>query len=90
MLAAEATNILISSAAGPSDPRLNLTNRESDVLELMVEGLSNHEIGNRLFVSSSTVKSHVSNILSKLEVFTRAEAAALEHFKSNRTGIHML
>ena len=77
VLAAEATNILISSTQHNSDPPLTLTIRELEVLELMVEGLSNPQIGSRLFISSSTVKSHVSNILSKMEVSTRAGASAL-------------
>lgn len=76
-LGPEATSVLISSTSAPSTPSANLTNREGEILALMVEGLSNPQIGTRLFISSSTVKSHVSNILSKLEVSTRAEAAAL-------------
>jgi NarL family two-component system response regulator LiaR len=47
------------------------------VLALMVEGLSNPEIAERLVLSASTVKFHVSNILSKLGVTSRTEAVAL-------------
>ena len=54
-----------------------LTPREHEVLELMVEGLNNPEIAERLVVSRSTAKAHVSNILSKLGVSNRAEAIAL-------------
>jgi NarL family two-component system response regulator LiaR len=54
-----------------------LTPREREVLDLMVEGLSNPEIAERLVVSYSTAKAHVSNILSKLGVSNRAEAIAL-------------
>jgi NarL family two-component system response regulator LiaR len=54
-----------------------LTPREHEVLALMVEGLSNPEIAERLVVSRSTAKAHVSNILSKLGVSNRAEAIAL-------------
>mgnify|MGYP001170129937 CR=1 FL=1 len=54
-----------------------LTTREREVLQLMRDGLSNHAIAERLHVSPATVKSHVSNILAKLEVSTRAEAVAL-------------
>jgi NarL family two-component system response regulator LiaR len=54
-----------------------LTPREHEVLALMVEGLSNPQIAQRLVVSRSTAKAHVSNILSKLGVSNRAEAIAL-------------
>ena len=47
------------------------------MLALMVEGLNNTQIAERLFVSPSTIKSHVSNILSKLGVASRTEAVAL-------------
>lgn len=60
-------------------PRLgdDLTDREREVLALMVEGLTNPEIAEELFITQATVKSHVSNILSKLEVSTRTEAVSL-------------
>lgn len=56
---------------------LGLTPRECEVLALMVEGLNNPEIAERLVISRSTAKAHVSNILSKLGVSNRAEAIAL-------------
>ena len=54
-----------------------LTPREREVLALMVEGLTNPDIAQRLVVSRSTAKAHVSNILSKLGVSNRGEAIAL-------------
>lgn len=67
----------------PSQPRAatranpaGLTRRQMDVLRLLNNGLSNAEIGARLFVSPKTVDHHVSAILAKLEVNTRGEAAA--------------
>ena len=58
-----------------------LSRREAEVLELMVEGLSNSEMAARLFVSLPTVKSHVASILRKLEVRDRTQAVvvALSH-----------
>jgi NarL family two-component system response regulator LiaR len=58
-------------------PGLDLTEREREVLTLMIEGLNNTQIAGRLTVSPSTIKSHVSNILSKLGVASRTEAVTL-------------
>ncbi len=52
-----------------------LTEREREILVLIVDGLSNREVGSRLFISPDTVKEHVSRILAKLEVASRIEAA---------------
>lgn len=76
-LAPEATQALIQATAQPSTLGQDLTAREWEVLGLLVDGLSNAEIAERLVVGLSTVKFHVSNILSKLDVTSRAEAVAL-------------
>lgn len=76
-LAPEATQVLVQSAAAPPSPGDDLTPREREVLELMVEGLHNNQIAERLVVSRATVKSHVSNVLAKLGVSSRSEAVAL-------------
>lgn len=76
-LAPEATQVLMQASVQPPRPGHDLTPREREVLALMAEGLSNPEIGNRLNVSRSTARAHVSSILSKLGVSNRAEAVAL-------------
>ena len=77
-LAPEATEALVKATRQrASQPDYGLTERETEVLALLVAGLSNAEIAERLVVSVATVKFHVRNILSKLDVSSRAEAIAL-------------
>lgn len=76
-LSPEAAQSLVETANLPPTPGLDLTEREREVLALMVEGLNNTQIAGRLTVSPSTVKSHVSNILSKFGVASRTEAVTL-------------
>lgn len=76
-LSPEATRILINKTTQPSPPGDDLTEREVEVLKLMVEGLSNPQIAEKLNVSRSTVKTHVSHILEKLDASNRLEAVTL-------------
>ncbi|HRW11026.1 MAG TPA: response regulator transcription factor [Caldilineaceae bacterium] len=82
-LAPEAMEALLDQANSDRQPALghDLTERERDVLTLMVQGLSNPQIADHLIVSLSTVKFHVSSILGKLQAATRSEAVriALQH-----------
>ena len=79
-----AMDIAVADEAGstaPPDPlaRFGFTAREREVLSLLAAGRSNPEIGQALFISTKTVSVHVSNILAKLGVSGRAEAAAVAH-----------
>jgi NarL family two-component system response regulator LiaR len=76
-LSPEAAQALVETANQPPAPGLDLTEREREVLALMIEGLNNTQIAGRLTVSPSTIKSHVSNVLSKLGVASRTEAVTL-------------
>jgi two-component system, NarL family, response regulator LiaR len=76
-LSPQATNILLSELREPKNENIKLTGREKEILALIVEGLSNKQIAKKLFLSSSTVQFHVSNILRKLGVNKRTEAAYL-------------
>jgi len=58
---------------------LGITRREAEVLELVARGYTNREIGAALVVSTKTASVHVSNIMRKLGVSSRVEAAALAH-----------
>ncbi|NDU74720.1 AAA family ATPase [Actinomadura sp. DSM 109109] len=64
---------------GPSGPLASLTGREREVLKLVAEGRNNREIAAALFISPKTASVHVSNILGKLNVASRTQAAAVAH-----------
>lgn len=76
-LSPEAAQVLVETASQPPTPGQDLTGRELEILGLMIEGLNNTQIAAKLVISPSTVKSHVSSILSKLGVASRTEAVAL-------------
>jgi NarL family two-component system response regulator LiaR len=76
-LSPDIAEVIVHAAGQPPKPGLDLTEREREVLALMVEGLNNSQIAGRLAVSPSTIKSHVSNILAKLGVASRTEAVTL-------------
>ena len=77
-----ASRVLGFFAAGPGagpaalDPFPGLTEREREILDLVARGLTNAEIARRLVVSDKTVRNHVSNVFTKLQVAGRAEAVA--------------
>lgn len=76
-----AAQILVQAANQPPPVGHDLTDREREILALLVEGLMNKEIARQLSLSPGTVRIYVSNILSKLEASNRTEAAtlALQH-----------
>jgi DNA-binding CsgD family transcriptional regulator len=70
---------LVALVGGEAADRLGLTRREAEVLALVASGRSNGQIAQALFISPKTASVHVSNILAKLGVRTRVEAAAVTH-----------
>jgi NarL family two-component system response regulator LiaR len=76
-LAPEAVQALIQPRSEAETLAADLTRREQEVLALLVKGMSNPEIAERLVISRSTVKVHISSILSKLGVASRGEAISL-------------
>jgi len=79
MSAVAAQEVTASRFVADSDS--SLTAREQEVLDLIADGLSNRDIAEKMFISEKTVKTHVSNILSKLHLDDRTQAAiyALKH-----------
>jgi DNA-binding NarL/FixJ family response regulator len=67
----------VRKLAESDSSRLGLTPREAEVLALVAAGRTNREIGEELYVSGKTVSVHISNILRKLQVTSRVEAAAV-------------
>jgi len=83
---ASALRIDLDGDAPQVRPAFGLTDREREVLALVAAGQSNRQIGERLFVTEKTASVHVSNILRKLDVTSRTQAAAiaLEHGLAER------
>jgi NarL family two-component system response regulator LiaR len=77
VLSPEATTALIRTKTGPLKPGSDLSPREREVLALVVQGLNNDEIAERLVISPATARHHVSACLQKLGATNRAQAAAL-------------
>ena len=75
-LSPEAARVLIQATRPSQEPVSNLTEREREVLNLVVQGQSNQQIADAMVISIATVKAHISSILSKLEVSSRTEAIA--------------
>ncbi|MFI5805346.1 helix-turn-helix transcriptional regulator [Streptomyces sp. NPDC051561] len=69
----------VLAGSAPEGPAFRLTPRERDVLRLVADGRSNRQIAEELYISPKTASVHVSNILAKLEVTGRGEAAAVAH-----------
>ncbi len=64
------------ASAAVTEKLPSLTQRERDVLRLLADGLSNEEIGKKLFISPETVRTHVRKAMSKLDADTRTQAVA--------------
>jgi NarL family two-component system response regulator LiaR len=75
-LAPEAAKVLVRATRPRKQPWLELTERETEVLDLVVQGHSNRQIAETMVISVATVKAHISSILAKLQVSSRAEATA--------------
>jgi DNA-binding NarL/FixJ family response regulator len=86
ILAPEITKAVIARYAASPEPRRSsgaalglVTEREREIVVLVAQGLSNREIGHRLFVSEGTVKTHVSNVLTKTSLHSRVQIVALAY-----------
>lgn len=81
-----AVEMLVSLTLGKApDPLQELTDREREILALIGNGLTNKQIGDRIFLSEKTIKHYVTNILQKLQVRSRVEAALIAS-RQNRSG----
>jgi ATP/maltotriose-dependent transcriptional regulator MalT len=76
---ARRARIRVDDEAGAGTDAFGLTEREREVLDLLADGASNPQIAAALFISRKTASAHVSNIIAKLGVTSRGEAAAVAH-----------
>lgn len=83
MLLRHVRTLSLERARGPGEQAAHLTPRETEVLRLLDEGLSNKQIAKRLCIELPTVKNHVHNILEKLSVNRRGEAVAWLHTRAD-------
>ena len=73
-----AAGVLVEMTRGrPYDPLIELTDREREILQLVAKGLTNRQIGERLHLAEKTIKHYMTNILGKLHVRSRLDAAML-------------
>ena len=70
-------SLVALTRGAPADPLEELTGREREILTRVGQGLTNREIGERLHLSEKTIKHYITNILQKLQVRSRVEAALL-------------
>ncbi len=75
-LSPEAARVLVQATRPAKQPLYDLTEREQEVLQLVIKGHSNQQIADALVISITTVKAHISSILSKLQLSSRTEAIA--------------
>jgi NarL family two-component system response regulator LiaR len=75
-LSPEAARVLVQAVRPNKQSTHDLTEREMEVLTLVVQGYSNQQIADEMIISLATVKAHISNILSKLQLSSRSEAIA--------------
>lgn len=86
-----ASEMLVSLTRGNApDPLQELTDREREILRLIGTGLTNREIGEQIFLSEKTIKHYVTNILQKLQVRSRVEAALLAAQRAPRATSDLL
>ena len=86
-----ASEMLVSLTRGSApDPLQELTDREREILRLIGTGLTNREIGEQIFLSEKTIKHYVTNILQKLQVRSRVEAALLAAQRTQRSAGDLL